>query len=192
MNKTFAKIWQTLRNDSARTPDLAWLRVGMDSGGIAAGAERLFDRLITEVATAGPDLPVRPGGSHRFASPHPLGGGTPPGGRPKGWGGIVARWSRDAVIGGKAPPSAPCFLGRGAFRTGARAPPKQGQGGRRPGQGPARRPARHAGPATCADRGRQPAGGSDRRRPLRRAAALCAQPRAEPAGARGGIARTDQ
>jgi len=72
MNKTFAKIWQTLRNDSARTPDLAWLRVGMDSGGIAAGAERLFDRLITEVATAGLDLPVRRVGSYGYAFADPL------------------------------------------------------------------------------------------------------------------------
>ena len=72
MNTTFAKTWQTLRNDSARSPELTWLRVGMDSGGIAAGAERLFDRLITEVATAGLDLPVRRVGSYGYAFADPL------------------------------------------------------------------------------------------------------------------------
>jgi NADP-reducing hydrogenase subunit HndC len=72
MKTTFAKAWQTLRNNCARTPDDTWIRVGMDSGGIAAGADRLFDRLITEVAAAGLDLPVRRVGSYGYAFADPL------------------------------------------------------------------------------------------------------------------------
>jgi NADH:ubiquinone oxidoreductase subunit F (NADH-binding)/(2Fe-2S) ferredoxin len=72
MNQTFAKTWQTLRNDSARSPEQNWVRVGMDSGGIAAGAERLYDRLLAEVAKAGTDVPIRRVGSYGYAFADPL------------------------------------------------------------------------------------------------------------------------
>jgi NADH:ubiquinone oxidoreductase subunit F (NADH-binding)/(2Fe-2S) ferredoxin len=72
MKKNFTTTWQTLRNDSARPPGQAWIRVGMDTGGIAAGAERLFDQLLAAVAKAGLDIPVRRVGSYGYSFADPL------------------------------------------------------------------------------------------------------------------------
>ena len=52
MNRNFDQTWQTLRKGIAPAPEDAWIRVGMDSGGIAAGAERLFEHITREVASA--------------------------------------------------------------------------------------------------------------------------------------------
>ncbi len=72
MKKNFTTTWQTLRNDSARPPGQAWIRVGMDTGGIAAGAERLFEQLIAAVGKAGLDIPVRRVGSYGYSFADPL------------------------------------------------------------------------------------------------------------------------
>ena len=72
MKRNFTTTWQTLRNDSARPPEQAWIRVGMDTGGIAAGAERLFDQLLAAVAKAGLDIPVRRVGSYGYSFADPL------------------------------------------------------------------------------------------------------------------------
>jgi len=72
MKKNFTTTWQTLRNDSARPPGQAWIRVGMDTGGIAAGAERLFDQLLAAVGKAGLDIPVRRVGSYGYSFADPL------------------------------------------------------------------------------------------------------------------------
>jgi NADP-reducing hydrogenase subunit HndC len=72
MKKNFTTTWQTLRNDSARPPGQAWIRVGMDTGGIAAGAERLFDQLLAAVGKAGLDVPVRRVGSYGYSFADPL------------------------------------------------------------------------------------------------------------------------
>ncbi len=72
MKKNFTTTWQTLRNDSARSPEQAWIRVGMDTGGIAAGAERLFDQLVTAVGKADLDIPVRRVGSYGYSFADPL------------------------------------------------------------------------------------------------------------------------
>lgn len=72
MKKNFTTTWQTLRNDSARPPEQAWIRVGMDTGGIAAGAERLFDQLLAAVGKAGLDIPVRRVGSYGYSFADPL------------------------------------------------------------------------------------------------------------------------
>lgn len=70
--QSFTQAWQTLRNDCARPPEGSWIRVGMDTGGIAAGAQRLFDQLLAEVATAGIDVPVRRVGSYGYSFADPL------------------------------------------------------------------------------------------------------------------------
>ena len=72
MKRNFTTTWQTLRNDSARPPGESWIRVGMDTGGIAAGAERLFDQLLAAIGTAGLDIPVRRVGSYGYSFADPL------------------------------------------------------------------------------------------------------------------------
>jgi len=72
MNKPVDAAWKQLRDGCAAAPQDAWIRVGMDSGGIAAGAERLFERLAREVAAAGHAVPVRRVGSRGYAFADPL------------------------------------------------------------------------------------------------------------------------
>jgi len=72
MKKSFTTIWQSLRNDSACPPEQAWIRVGMDTGGIAAGAERLFEHLLAAIGQAGLDIPVRRVGSYGYSFADPL------------------------------------------------------------------------------------------------------------------------
>ncbi len=72
MNPTFDQTWQAVRNGIITAPQEAWIRVGMDSGGIAAGAERLFEHLTRDAATAGLALPVGRVGSYGYAFADPL------------------------------------------------------------------------------------------------------------------------
>lgn len=72
MNRNFNQIWQTLRADVPTGTEGSWIRVGMDSGGIAAGAERLFDKLTAEVEAAGLHTPIRRVGSYGYAFADPL------------------------------------------------------------------------------------------------------------------------
>jgi NADH:ubiquinone oxidoreductase subunit F (NADH-binding)/(2Fe-2S) ferredoxin len=72
MNNQSAKLWETLRTGLTTPPEDSWIRVGMDSGGIAAGAERLIEKLAAEAATAGLNVPIRRVGSYGYAFADPL------------------------------------------------------------------------------------------------------------------------
>jgi NADP-reducing hydrogenase subunit HndC len=72
MNRNFDQTWQTLRKGIAPAPEDAWIRVGMDSGGIAAGAERLFELITSELASAGLRIPVLRVGSYGYSFADPL------------------------------------------------------------------------------------------------------------------------
>ncbi|MCC5804792.1 MAG: SLBB domain-containing protein [Opitutales bacterium] len=53
-------------------PSASWVRVGLDTGGIAAGADRLFAQLRGECAKAGLDTAVLRAGSYGYAWMDPL------------------------------------------------------------------------------------------------------------------------
>ena len=72
MNTNFEQTWQSLRAGIPTQSDDSWIRVGMDSGGIAAGAERLFELLERELSAAGRRIPVRRAGSYGYAFADPL------------------------------------------------------------------------------------------------------------------------
>ncbi len=52
--------------------EAGWIKVGLDTGGIAAGGERIFDLISEAVATAGLDVCVRRVGSRGFAFMDPV------------------------------------------------------------------------------------------------------------------------
>ena len=72
MNRNFAKTWETLRQGINTTQEDTWIRVGMDSGGIAAGAERLCEELVDQAVAAKCQIPVRRVGSYGYAFADPL------------------------------------------------------------------------------------------------------------------------
>jgi len=72
MTGNFDQTWQSLRKGIAPAPEEPWIRVGMDSGGIAAGAERLFEQLTREIAATGHRIPVLRVGSYGYAFADPL------------------------------------------------------------------------------------------------------------------------
>ena len=71
MSTNHESAWETMREACAGTTPPAWVRVGMDSGGIAAGAERVLECLQNGVDEAGLDAAVCRAGSrgHAFADP---------------------------------------------------------------------------------------------------------------------------
>lgn len=75
MMKTPAKheeTWRQLNEAAARPEPAAWIRVGMDSGGIAAGAARLHDQLLAAVSDANLTADVRRAGSYGYSFADPL------------------------------------------------------------------------------------------------------------------------
>ena len=68
IRERFEQMVQGLRSD----PPPSWIRVGMDTGGIAAGSDRLFDHLRQECARESADTLVARTGSYGYAWLDPL------------------------------------------------------------------------------------------------------------------------
>lgn len=66
------KILQRLKKGISAGPGDAWIRIGMDSGGIAAGAEQLQEVLVDSLKEAKLDIPVIRVGSYGYAFADPL------------------------------------------------------------------------------------------------------------------------
>jgi len=71
-DETYQNTLRQLREGLGDGPGENWIRIGMDSGGIAAGAEQLREVLEREVGTAEIDLPVIKVGSYGYAFVDPL------------------------------------------------------------------------------------------------------------------------
>lgn len=77
--------------------DEGWVRVGMDTGGIAAGADRMLELIEEEVKAAGLEIPVRRVGSYGYAYIDPLVEVQRPGGMPVLYG-MVNEESARAIV----------------------------------------------------------------------------------------------
>lgn len=64
--------WRSLKPSRDAPAPTAWIRVGMDSGGIAAGAEEIFDFFRESRGRGNVDLPVVRTGSYGYAFVDPL------------------------------------------------------------------------------------------------------------------------
>ncbi|MFP4165537.1 MAG: NADH-ubiquinone oxidoreductase-F iron-sulfur binding region domain-containing protein [Opitutales bacterium] len=70
--ETLQKLRQSLHQGVPQASEDAWVKVGLDTGGIAAGADRMFAMIEEEVNAAALDFPVRRVGSYGFAYMDPL------------------------------------------------------------------------------------------------------------------------
>jgi NADP-reducing hydrogenase subunit HndC len=72
MKSRIETAWENLKAAAGAGPGDEWIRVGMDTGGIAAGADVLLDKLVEELSAAGRGIPVCRVGSHGYAFADPL------------------------------------------------------------------------------------------------------------------------
>ena len=93
------ETWRELATRTARPEPAAWIRVGMDSGGIAAGAARLHDRLLAAVADVGVVADVRRAGSYGYSFADPLVEVKAAGGEPVLYGNVDEA-AVDAIVRG--------------------------------------------------------------------------------------------